>query len=130
MIVALGLPLQAASEAVIDAGLAAIAWWAYGFLTREVAAQKTTERYGICLLFVTCGLGIANNPYFWSSVCSDCFAPHGFPFTFFHEGGFAGGEGFVSTGILGNSVTALIAALASGLVWNRLAAQTSGPIRK
>ncbi len=114
--------LKAASEAAIDAGLAAIAWWAHGFLTREVATQRRTERYGISLLLVTCGLGIANNSYFWRSRCSDCFAPHGIPFTFFHEGGFAGGEGFVWTGVLENFVVVLIVALVSGLVWNRLAA--------
>ena len=121
---AFGLSLKAVSEAAIDAGLAAIAWWAYGFLTREVAMQRRTERYGICLLLVTCGLGIANNSYFWRSWCSDCFAPHGIPFTFFHEGGFAGGEGFVWMGVLENCIVVLIVALVSGFVWNRLAAQT------
>jgi len=121
---ALGLSLKAVSEAAIDAGLAAVAWWTYGFLTREVATQRRTERYGICLLLVTCGLGVTNSSYFWRWRCSDCFAPHGIPFTFFHEGGFAGGAGFVWTGILGNSIVVILAALVLGLVWNRLAAQT------
>jgi hypothetical protein len=121
---ALGVSLKAAGEAAIDAGVAAIAWWTYGFLSREAATQKKTGRYGICLLLVTCGLGIANNSYFWRSGCSDCFAPHGIPFTFFHEGGFAGGEGFVWTGVLENTIVVLIVALVSGLVWNRFAAQT------
>ena len=121
---ALALSLKAASEAAVDAGLAAIAWWAYVVLTREVAKQRRAERYSICLLLVTCGLGIANNSYFWRSRCSDCFAPHGIPFTFFHEGGFAGGEGFVWTGVLENTIVVIIVALVSGFVWNRLAAQT------
>jgi hypothetical protein len=124
MAFALSLSLKAASEAAIDAGLAAIAWWAYGFLSRGVETQRRTERYGICLLLMTCGLGIANNSYFWRPRCSDCFAPHGIPFTFFHEGGYAGGAGFVWTGVLENTVVVLIVALVSGLVWNRLAAQT------
>lgn len=121
---ALALSLKAAGEAAVDAGLAAIAWWAYAVLTREVARQRRAERYGICLLLVTCGLGIANKPYFWRSGCSDCFAPHGIPFAFFHEGGFGGGEGFVWTGILENTIVVLIVALVSGFVWNRLAVQT------
>jgi len=121
---ALGLSLKAACEAAIDAGLAAIAWWTYDVLTREVVKQKKTERYGICFLLVTCVLGIANSSYFERSRCDDCFAPHGIPFTFFHEGGFGGGQGFVWTGMLGNSIVVLIVALVSGLVWNRLAART------
>jgi hypothetical protein len=124
IVFALGLSLKTASEAAIDAGLAAIAWRAYNFLIREVATQKSTERYGICLLLVTCVLGIANNSYFWRSTCADCFAPHGIPFTYFHEGGFAGGEGFVLTGILENTSVVLIVALVLCLAWNRLAAQT------
>jgi len=124
LVFALALALRAASEAAIDAGLAAIAWWAYGVLARELAKQRMAERYGICVLLVACGLGIANNSYFWRSRCADCFAPHGIPFTYFHEGGFAGGEGFVWTGILGNSILVLVVALALGLFWNRLAAQT------
>jgi len=58
------------------------------------------------------------------SPVSDCFAPHGIPFTFFHEGGYAGGAGFVWTGVLENSIVVLVVSLFSGLVWNRLAAQT------
>jgi hypothetical protein len=27
--------------------------------------------------------------------CYDCFRPHGFPFTYFHEGGYAGGSAWV-----------------------------------
>ena len=124
LVFALALALRAASEAAIDGGLAAIAWWAYAVLAREMSKQRIAERYGICVLFVACGLGIANNPYFWRSGCYDCFAPHGIPFTYFHEGGYAGGEGFVWAGVLGNSNLVLVVALAFGLVWNRLAAQT------
>ena len=124
MAFALGLSLKAVTEVAIDAGLAAIAWWAYGFLSLDAATQRRTGRYGICLLLVTCGLGIANNSYFWRSGCSDCFAPHGIPFTFFHEGGFTGGEGFVWTGVLENITLALAVSLVSGLAWNRHAEQT------
>jgi hypothetical protein len=121
---ALGLTLKVVGEAAIDAGLAAIAWWTYGVLTHGVALQRRTKRYGVCLLLAACGLGIANNSYFWHSWCADCFAPHEIPFTYFHEGGYAGGEGFVWVGVLGNSIVVLIAGLALGLMWNRLAART------
>ena len=121
---ALSLTLKVVSEAAIDAGLAAIAWWTYGVLTRGVTSKRRAERYGICLLLAACALGIANDSYFWQSSCSDCFAPHGIPFTYFHEGGFAGGEGFVWMGVLGNSIVVLIVGLALGLVWNSSAART------
>jgi hypothetical protein len=124
MVFALSFSLKAGGEAAIDAGLAAVAWWTYSSLTRETVTQRRTEMYAICLLLVTCGLGIANNSHFWRRHCSDCFAAHGIPFTFFHEGGFAGAEGFVWMGVLLNSVVVLIVALVSGLVWNKLAAQT------
>jgi hypothetical protein len=117
MAFALGLSLRAVSEMAIDAGLAGIAWWAYEFFSRDMRTQGKTGRYAICFLLVTCVLGIANNSYFWHSGCSDCFAPHGIPFTFFHEGGFAGGEGFVWTGVLENSIVVLVVSVVSGVVW-------------
>jgi hypothetical protein len=121
----LGLGLKATGEAAIDCGLAAVAWWTYSVLAREVKTQTTIEKYGTCLLFSACLFGIANNSYFWRSPCADCFAPHGVPFTFFHEGGFAGGEGFVWTGILGNSVVVLVLALVLGLLWSKSGQRTS-----
>jgi hypothetical protein len=65
---ALGLALQAIGEAAIDCGLAAIAWWAYGVLTRKPTTYRRIEKYGICLLFAACVLGVANNSYFWLAV--------------------------------------------------------------
>ena len=76
------------------------------------------------MLFSACVLGVANSPHFWREVCFDCFAPHGVPFVWFHEGGFAGGSGFIWTGVVGNSVTALAVALLLVLVWRRIAEKT------
>jgi hypothetical protein len=115
---ALGLALKAIGEAAIDCGLAAIAWWSYEVLTRNPAIHKRIERYGLCMLFSTCVLGVANNSYFWRSQCADCFAPHGVPFLFFHEGGFAGGEGFIWKGVIGNSFVVLALASVLSLVWS------------
>jgi hypothetical protein len=45
------------------------------------------------------------------------FFPHGLPFTFFYEGGFAGGRGFVWRGLLGDLFTLLIVGTAIGSAW-------------
>jgi hypothetical protein len=44
--------------------------------------------------------------------CWDCFFPYGLPFTFFHEGGFAGGGG-----LLAHLLIALIVGAAIGPAW-------------
>jgi hypothetical protein len=48
-------------------------------------------------------------------VCSDCFFPYGVPFTFYQEGGFAGGAGFVWTGVMGDLI--VVAAVGIVLGW-------------
>ena len=86
----------------------------------------TTERYGVGLLFSGCALGIANNFHFARmGTCSDCFRPDGIPFTLFHEGGFAGGEGFVWTGVIADSLVVLVVGIVLGMIWNKLALRYS-----
>jgi hypothetical protein len=125
----LGFSLKAIFDAAIDSGLAAVAWWVHSLLVAEARAQRritTTERYGVCLLFSACALGIANNFHFARmGTCSDCFRPDGIPFTLFHEGGFAGGEGFVWKGVIADSVIVLVVGIALGLIWNKLAVKDS-----
>jgi hypothetical protein len=125
----LGLSLKAIGEGAIDCGLAAIAWWVYGLLTVEAETNRrmaAIERYGISLVLSACALGIANNLHFWRSpTCFDCFRPEGIPFTFFHEGGFAGGAGFVWRGVIGDSLVMLVFGFVLGLVWNKLAQRHS-----
>ena len=117
-----GLLLAAITEAAIGCALAAFSWWFYQRLSLASRTQRglsRLERYGISFACSACILGIANNLQLWRPVsCYDCFFPHGLPFTFYHEGGFAGGEGFVWLGILGNTLTAVILAGASGFVWS------------
>jgi len=52
--------------------------------------------------------------------CSDCFLRHGLPFTFYHEGGFAGGAGFVWSGVAGDIVAMVILGIAIGWAWSRI----------
>jgi hypothetical protein len=42
--------------------------------------------------------------------CDDCFAPHGRPFTYYHEGGYGGGAGYVWPGIIADLGIVLLAA--------------------
>jgi hypothetical protein len=61
------------------------------------------------LLLSACLWGIANNVHSWRPVtCCDCFWPHGIPFTFYHEGGFAGGEGYVWRGVIGDALVVIL----------------------
>jgi hypothetical protein len=51
-----------------------------------------------------------------STWCADCFRPHGVPFTYFREGGFAGGGGFVWPGVMGDSLVAIAFGMATAWV--------------
>ena len=121
----IGLSLKAIVEGVVDCGLAAIAWWAYGLQRREAETNlriMAIERYGISLLFSASAFGIANNVHFWRpATCYDCHRPDGIPFTFFQEGGFIGDSGFIWTGVIGDPLVMLVLGFALGLVWNKLA---------
>jgi hypothetical protein len=121
--------VKAIVEATIDCGSAAIVWWVFDLLRREAGTQQkilTIERYGVSLLLSGCALGVAN--YFHSrrtATCADCFLPHGIPFTFFHEGGYAGGAGFVWKGVVGDSLVILVFGILLGWVWTKLAHERS-----
>jgi hypothetical protein len=121
----LGPSLKAVVEAAIDCALAAIAWWVYSLLTREDGKpprKMAIERFGISLLLSACAPGIANSFHFSRPAdCADCFRPDGIPFTFFHEGGYAGGAGFVWKGVIADSLVILVLGIVLGWVWNKLA---------
>ena len=60
---------------------------------------------GIGFLASATVFGVVNYLHFSRPVtCDDCFFPYGLPFTFFREGGFAGGGGLVWEGIALNVV--------------------------
>jgi hypothetical protein len=125
----IALSLKAIAESAIACGLAATAWWAYRLFIQGTARRHRTvvvETYGIGLLLSICMIGIANDIERWRPpTCADCFQPHGVPFTFFHEGGFGGGEGFVWKGIVGDSIVILVLGMIIGLIWTRLAERRS-----
>lgn len=101
----LGFLFGAIGETVIGVAFAALVWWIFSLYREPAETPRTiapTQRYAIALLASACALGIANRLYaLRPPTCFDCFAPHGFPFTYFHEGGLAGGEGFVWRGVVG-----------------------------
>jgi hypothetical protein len=52
--------------------------------------------------------------------CNDCFLPYGVPFTIYQEGGFAGGAGFIWTGLVGNMVLMLVLGIVSGWILQKI----------
>lgn len=114
--------LSALLEGLIYCGFAAVAWGTLARLKHEAfthAGRGTTKRYCAALLLSACLWGIANDVHSWRRVtCWDCFWPHGIPFTFYHEGGFAGGDGFVWQGVVGDALVILLCGIILGWAWN------------
>ena len=103
-----------------------LALFGLGYIAIEVVgkigSETTRKRFQRCLIAATASLGVVNISNFLRPVgCADCFFPYGLPFTFFTEGGFAGGGGVVWLGLMADA--AMIAAFAAicTLVWNRVA---------
>jgi hypothetical protein len=86
--------------------------------------QTTFDRYGIalaatCLVFV-----VANTVHFVRRVtCYDCFFPYGVPFTFYRDGGYAGGGGLVLRGLAADAVTVIVFTVLLGALWQWFAAK-------
>jgi hypothetical protein len=57
--------------------------------------------------------------------CDDCFRPHGFPFTYFHEGGFAGGAAWVWLGVIGDLLCIFGLASLIAWIWGRFISKRS-----
>jgi hypothetical protein len=49
--------------------------------------------------------------------CDDCFAPHGFPFTYRHEGGFSGGGDFYQGWLNADIASYVILSIAIASIW-------------
>ena len=56
--------------------------------------------------------------FLFSPNCTDCFRPHGWPFPYYREDGFAGGAHYVWGGMLGDFLFALTASMLLWMVWN------------
>jgi len=73
---------------------------------------------GIGFLASATVFGVVNYLHFSRPVtCDDCFFPYGLPFTFFREGGFAGGGGLVWEGIALNLNVVVLVAVGLILSW-------------
>jgi hypothetical protein len=120
-----GILLGAIVEAALGCCLATLCWWLLQRVSRTGrlhGAFSAIERYSVSLLLPLCAFGIANNLNLWRpETCSDCFFPYRLPFTFFHEGGFAGGSGFVWRGIQWDISAMLVAGIVLGRVSSALA---------
>ena len=120
---ALGFCLDAIVEISMECTFAALVWWVYCRLSHKEAAHPTTlmiQGYETTLLCSACALGIANHIYAMRPVtCFDCFWSHGFPFAYYHEGGFAGGEGIVWRGVFADALVIILSGAILGWVWNR-----------
>jgi hypothetical protein len=59
------------------------------------------------------------NLYHWFRpvTCWDCFFPYGLPFTFFTEGGYAGGGGIVWMGVLFDLLSVAVACVVFQSLW-------------
>jgi len=52
-------------------------------------------------------------------ICYDCFQPHGWPWTYYHDGGFAGGNGYEWPGLVGDLAAILTMSVAVAWIWNK-----------
>jgi len=101
--------------ALIAVGLVAIE------LAGRIGGHTTRKRFQWNIVAVASVLVAINIVHFLRPFrCYDCFFPYGLPFTLFTEGGYAGGRGFVWTGLVADA--ALIPAFATigTLLWNQL----------
>ena len=103
--------------ALLAAGLVAIQ------VADKIGGDKTRSRFqqcGVAAALILIVVNIANSlrPV-W---CGDCFFPYGLPFTFFTEGGEAGGGGIVWLGLVADAAIIPAFAALCTVVWNRIAA--------
>lgn len=103
--------------ALIAAGLAAIE------VASTIGGDTTRNRFQRCVIAAASILIVVNIANFVRPVwCADCFFPYGLPFTLFTEGGFAGGGGIVSLGLIADAALVPAFATICTLLWERIAA--------
>jgi hypothetical protein len=87
---------------------------------------STLDRYGIALAATGIVFAAANTLHFLRRVtCYDCFFPYGVPFTFYRDGGYAGGGGLVLRGLAADTGTVIVSTVLIGGLWQWLAAKRS-----
>jgi len=88
----------------------------------NIGGDMTRMRFQWCVIAAASILVVVNIANFLRPVwCADCFFPYGLPFTFFTDGGFAGGGGFVWLGLVGDAALIPVLATVCTLLWNQIA---------
>jgi len=88
--------------------------------------QSRIDRYRIALAATSLAFVLANTVHFLRRVtCYDCFFPYGVPFTFYRDGGYAGGGGLVLRGLIADAATVIVCSVLLGGLWQRFAAKRS-----
>ena len=89
--------------------------------------RSNIVRYIGGLLISTGVFGLINYLHFHRpESCDDCFFPYGLPFTMYHEGGFAGGAGFVWLGLAGDLAAMLSCGIAIGWIFKKISERRLG----
>lgn len=102
--------------ALIAIGLVAIE------IAGKIGGDTTLRRFRGCVVAASSIVVAANIANLVRPVlCYDCFFPYGLPFTFFTDGGFGGGGGFVWLGLVGDAALIPAAATLCTLLWNQIA---------
>lgn len=84
--------------------------------------MSRTRRFYFSAAVVARAFGVVNYFNLTRPVdCADCFFPYGAPFTFFRDGGFAGGGGIVWSGVVFDLLAVIAVGVALGSVWDRIA---------
>jgi hypothetical protein len=91
---------------------------------RNNTPKSEPHPYVVALAATSLVFVIANTMHFLRpATCADCFFPYGLPFTLYHDGGFAGGAGFVWGGLAADIACVLGLALLVGRIWEVTAKQ-------
>ena len=76
------------------------------------------SRYTVSIIVAYIAFVTFNHWYFLGRVdCIDCFFRYGVPFAYFKEGGFAGGGGYIWSGVLGDGILIVICGVVIAIAW-------------
>ena len=107
----------------------AILWVTCGAVWRTLRLEippGASHKYRIAVAATALVFVVVNTVHFLRpATCADCFFPCGLPFTFYRDGGFAGGGGLVLRGLAADVATVIAIAVLLGSLWQRVAARRS-----
>lgn len=120
----IGFLFAAIGEVTMGVLFAALVWWIlrlYPKTEQSPVAIESTERYAVALVASVCALGIANRIYSMRPpTCYDCSERHGIPFPYFQEAPWGIGQGFIWSGVIGDSLVVIALGMVVGWIWNRM----------